>query len=279
MKVVGARFTGSSCIVRLRAGEFVKDLNDSTFRGSLTDSESALLPRWEMKPEVGPVLNGKFFFSIAANLQAYATSDLVAFENTAIALVAHKDFSDPHSRVFYTVSRVGLSGQGIGEVPSSSTAKDGWYELSSGEHYQMDVYSFVPPKADLKSSKLHIDSDVKTVEFPLGDHRDIDSRYDIKQFSFQAPEQIQTLSAGVRLYLTGPGDQDTAHSDITIPIRFRGSLRLAIGRILLIGLGTSGPGIVAAQTVGKLNFGVAVLMLFLGFMAATGTVFTSLKKT
>jgi hypothetical protein len=273
--VVATELVGTSCIIRLRASDFVTGLDDTKFRALLSTAEGALLPTWGMKPDVGAVLNGRFFFAIQADLKAHATDNIAAFDTTASALVRHKDFSDPQSSVFYTVRRLARTDRGTLRF----SALAGSYQLFSGDHYVIEIYTFVPPGVELKSSKLHIDSDVKAIEFPFGSQRDIDSRYDVKRIPFQVQEQTQAISAGVRLYLTGPETQDSEHSDIIIPIRFAGSLRFALARIGLIGIGTAGPGIVAAETAGKLNFGVTVLMLFLGFVAAAGTVFTSLKKS
>ena len=281
VKVVSAEFAGSSCIVRLRAGNFVSGLDDPKFKTCLSAEERTLLPTWESKVGVGPVLNGKFFFSIKDGLSNHATEDIAAFEGAAISLARFKDFSDPQSStLFYTVRRVIKFGFGDNDPSRARSFKPnaGSYELYSGEHYETEIYTFVPPGVELKSAELHIDSDVDAVEFPLGNRRDINSRYDLKRVSFQIPEQVQAVSAGIHLYITDPGDQASRRSDILLPIRFTGSLQFAIARIVLIGLGASGSGIVAANAAGKLNFGNAVLMIFLGLVAAIGTVFTSLKK-
>jgi hypothetical protein len=273
--IVNIEFAGSSCIISLRIGDFVGNLDDAKFRSSLRAAEIALLPTWTAKAGNEPVLNGKFFFDIAANLAGHSTNDLAAFEKTATALVRYKDFSDPQSTVFYTVRRVVKTGRGSGVA--GFQPHSGSYKLSSGEHYVVEIYSFVPSPVELGPAKLQIGSDVSTVEFPLGKERDIDSHYDLKRFPFQVPQQIRGFPAGVHIYVTGP-EGDDVHSDIMIPVQFRGSLLLAIARVAFIGIGTSGPGMIAAETAGKLNFGIAVLMLFLGCVAALGTVFTSFKK-
>jgi hypothetical protein len=271
--VVKAEFTGSSGIVRLRTGAFVKNLDDAKLRSVLNPSEKELLPKWEAKSGTAPALKGRFFFPIQASLSEFASSNVSDFEATAAALVRFKDFGDANSTVFYTVLR-------LADVDRESSAirpASGSYVISSGKRYEAEVYSYVPPGAESKSAKLHVESDVELVEFPLGKSRDIDSRYDLKQFPLRLPKQTGQLSAGLRIYLTD-ADSDQPHSDILIPVLFRGSLFLAMTRVAFIGIGTSGPGIVAASSAGKLNFGIAVLMLFLGFLAGAGSVFTSLKK-
>lgn len=276
VRVTAARFIGSSCIINLCAESFVSDLDESKFRAALKPDEVSLLPRWEAKPEVGPVLNGKFFFSISAKLSEYSTDDITAFEQTAIVLVRYKDFIDDRGVLFFTVGRV-TQIRGRGRASDRAFLPiGGSYELRSGEAYEIEVYPFVPPSVELKAARLHIDSDVTAVEFPLGHQLDIDSRYDSKRLPFQVQEQITEISAGLRIYVTNPENEDV-RSDILVPVRFSGSLLFAIARTALIAVGTSGTGIIAAYAADKLSFGTALLIFIFGSVAAIGTVFNSLR--
>lgn len=279
VNVVGIDFAGSSCIIRLRAENFATGLDDATFKATLTEGERSLLPRWEPKPEVGASLIGKFFFSIDdAKLSNYATNNLSAFEETAIALVRYKDFVEAPATIFFTVRRVIKIGK-RGERLSGTLGPQplgGSYQLLSGQPYQIEVYTFVPPKVELKTSKLHIDSSVSAVEFPLGHQVENDSRYDLKNFPFQVQEQIKDISTGLRIYVTGPDNQD-ARSDVLVPILFKGSLPFAIVRTAFIGIGTAGTGMVAANAAGKLDTHTGILICIFGLIAAVGTVFNSLR--
>jgi hypothetical protein len=277
VRVVGAEFAGSSCIIRLRAENFVTGLDDSKFRATLKAEESSLLPQWEAKPEVGPVLNGKFFFPIQADLSKCATNNITAFEETAKSLARYKDFSDARGTLFFTVRRLTKIERGDRlSTTRGAQPLGGSYELLSGQSYAIEIYSFVPPTIELKAARLHIDSDVSAVEFPLGHQLDIDSRYDLKRFPFQVQEQIRSISAGLRIYVTDPENKDV-RSDILVPVRFNGSLLFAIARTALIAIGTSGTGIVAASAAGKLDTNTGVLICAFGLVAAAGTVFNSLR--
>src|SRR5262245_40818630 len=215
--IANAEFEGSSCIVTLRVGGFVSDLDDAKLRSLLDSAEKALLPSWEAKTGTGSVLKGKFFFSVHADLTQRSADSTTTFEATATALVRYKDFAAQQRTIFYTVRRL-VKLDGNRKTPFYPIA--GGYKLSSGGRYEMQIYCFLPRNAEPRLARLHIDSDVKAVEFPLGETRDIDSRYDLKQFSLQVARRTETVSAGLHLYITGPGDEDKPHSDILIPVSF-----------------------------------------------------------
>ncbi len=279
--VVDAEFAGSSCIIRLRVGGFVADLDDAKLRSALSPEEVPLLPHWEIASGTAPKLAGKFFFAIGCALGQHAKDDLSCFEIIAAALGQYKDFSAAPSTAFYTVRRLVR----INDTSTRTSAPhdifqptEGMYKLSSGDRYELAVYCFFPPSAEDRTATLHIGSDVKAVKFPLGKDRDIDSRYDLKRFLFSVEKQTMSLPAGLRLFLTGPETDDRARADIVIPVVFAGSLPFALGRIGLIGFGASVPAMIAASSAGKLSLNVALVMFLAGIVAGVGTVFTSLKK-
>jgi hypothetical protein len=78
--------------------------------------------------------------------------------------------------------------------------------------------------------------------------------------------------------MTDTENENKAYSDIILPVFFRGSLLLAAARVAVIGIGTSGPAMIAANSAGKLNLGIALLMLLLGCVAGLGTVVSTLKR-
>lgn len=279
--VVGTEFSGSTCIIRLRVGSFVAGLDDAKLRSALSPEEISFLPHWETSSGTAPKLVGKFFFAIQSALQQHVTDDLSSFETVAAALGRYSDFAAAQSTVFYTVRRlVKFCNMSIGSSAPHDIlhTADGSYKLSSGERYELEVYCFFPPSAKERTATLHISSDVEAVKFPLGKDRAINSRYDLKRFPFTVEQRTVSLSAGLRLYLTEPEAVDKAFADVILPVVFAGSLLFTLVRIIVIGLGASMPAMIAANSAGKLNLSVALVMFLAGLVAGAGTVFTSLKK-
>lgn len=270
--VIGAESVGSSYIVRLRIESFVADFDDAKLRSDLSSEEDALLPKWRATTGAGATLDGKFFFRIHSSLSCVPTDSLTAFEATAIALSHYKDFAGAQSKVFYSVRRLVIVNQrnvSLSECPIASLVA-GTYDLSSGQQYEMEIYCFLPPGAETRSAKLRIASDVEAVSFPLGHTRDIDSRYDLKRFPLRVEQQTGSVAAGLHIYLTDIESEDKSYSDILLPVFFRGSLLLAAARVAVIGIGASGPAMIAASSAGKLNLGIALLMLLFGCVAGLG---------
>jgi hypothetical protein len=277
--VVGAEAVGSSYIVRLRIGSFVADCGDTKLRADLSPDEDALLPKWKSTTGAGAILEGKFFFRTRSGLSGIPTDSLTAFESTATALSRYKDFAGAQSTVFYSIRRLVSGQRNIGLSERSVTSMvNGTYSLSSGQQYEMEIYCFLPPGAETKSATLHISSDVEAVLLPLGNTRGIDSRYDLKRFPLRVERQVGNVSAGLHVYMTDTENENKAYSDIILPVFFRGSLLLAAARVAVIGIGTSGPAMIAANSAGKLNLGIALLMLLLGCVAGLGTVVSTLKR-
>jgi hypothetical protein len=82
----------------------------------------------------------------------------------------------------------------------------------------------------------------------------------------------------LRIYLIGSDEGASPYADIIVPVVFRGSLATVLTRLAIVGIGTAGSGMIAAYAAGKLSAGVAMLIIFFGFMTSVGTVFTSLRK-
>jgi hypothetical protein len=256
------------------------EFDDAKLRSELSSEEDALLPKWKATTGAGAVLEGKFLFRSRSGLSYVPSDSLAAFEATAVALSQYKDFAGAQSTVFYTVRRLVIINQRKTSLSECRIASlvGGTYDLSSGQQYEMEIYCFLPPGGRTRPAKLHISSDVEAVSFPLGHTRDVDSRYDLKRIPLRVEQQTGSVAAGLYIYVTENNGEDKSYSDILLPVFFRGSLVLAAARVAIVGIGTSGPAMIAANSAGKLNLGIAVLMLLFGCVAGLGTVLSTLKR-
>lgn len=277
--VVGIQKVGTSFVLTLRVGEFVKGLNDARLRGLMTPSELELLPTGKSDAKSPP---GRFVFEISDSLapfRATASEAMRSFEDTTEALRQIAKFEDGRAIAFFSVQ--GLSAASGGSLLEP---QDGRYKLHSGRRYFLDIYSYSPEGEDVSSDAMTLsasadDSDLK---FSSETVAKLDSRYDLIRFTFSTEQRLFELPAGLRLALgvpNKPGDKEfEQRCDIMLDLRFRGSLFLAITRVAMIAVGTATPAVIGAYVAGKGSFGLAAVMFAAALFTGVATVFPALKK-
>jgi len=271
VEIRAAELVGTSCILTLRAQEFVTDVIDTTVE--IKRVSAGVLPKWSSS--LGgdtPRLEGKFFIRSTGDVSRMAGTELAHFEATVAALAAYADFSKDGGTIFYNLKR-------IVDLTTDTQAfvsnRDGSFRLNGGHRYEMEVYCYAIITADTPVARLFAESDLKSLEFPFGNSRVIDSRYDLKKFRFRIASQVSAVSTALRLRIIPENDSLVERADILVPATFAGSPFLAVLRIGLMGLGLSIPAMIAGWD--KMNLGVGLLILAAGFGAATGVVLTRLK--
>lgn len=283
--VTRAQLVGTSIILTLSAGAYVQSLDNPKLRSLMTDDERALLPYQGSDAKTPP---GKFVFPIAAPLTANAAPDAAgarAFEKTAEALRDAAFGANHPPMSFYAVRDLTEVGSKLGSSGPVISPKHGRYELRSGKRYALDVYSFSPDSDANPSdaSTLIVQADDGELKFSSEIAAKLDSRYDLNRFRFTAEQRLLALPTGLRVALGGPTQVDgkttiEQRCDITLDLRFAGSLWLAVGRTALITIGTAGPAITGAYAAQKGSIGLSAFMLLLALAAGVATVIPSLGK-
>lgn len=270
---------GTSYIFTLRMGEFVKDLDDARLRGLMTSDELALLPHTGSD---GASLPERFVFEISDALglfRAEASDAITAFEDTTEALRQNAKFEDGQPIAFFSIQRLSLASGGQSIQP-----RGGRFELQSGRRYFLDVYCYSPegdvdPSEALTLSASADDSDLK---FGSQTVAKLDSRYDLIRFAFSTDQRLFEIPAGLRLTLgipKKPEDKDLEQRcDVMLDLRFRGSMRLASARIVMIAIGTATPAVIGAYAAGKGSLGLAIVMFVTALISGLATVFPALRK-
>lgn len=283
--VTRAQLVGTSVILTLSAVAYVQSLDDPHLRSLMTEDERALLPNQGSNAKMPP---GKFAFPIAAPLTANAAPDAAgarAFEKTAEALRDATFGADDPPMSFYAVRDLSEVKGKLGDPDPVISPKHGLYKLKSGKRYALDVYSFSPDSDANPSdaSTLIVEADDGELKFSSETAAKLDSRYDLNRFRFTTEQRLLALPTGVRLALGVPTQVDgktviEERCDITLELRFAGSLWLAAGRIALIAIGTAGPAITGAYAAQKGSIGLSAFMLLLALATGVATVIPGLGK-
>lgn len=273
--VIKTERVGTSVVFTLRVAEFVKSLDDAGLRRLLEPSESELLP-------TGANLQGSFVFEISSALEPFKAAEndaMEAFEATTAKLQESAKFEGHQPIAFFNVRHLQEATGGVILKP-----QEGRYELKSGCRYFLDVYSYSPEGESNPSeaTTLSASADNSELNFSSGTVASLDSRYDLNRFAFSTEQRLFEIPAGLRLALGIPKTSGNAdieqRCDIMLDLRFRGSLQLALARIIVIAIGTSAPAALAAFSAKNLSVGLTLLMFFFAFVAGTASVFPKIKK-
>lgn len=281
---------GTSCILTLTAGDYLEHLDDAAIRARLNSQERALLPVWGTNTDY-PI--GKFVIDVTAAIDssqaAARNNEMEAFEATAMALSSYSCFDADTKIAFYAVREV-LTEDDWRPGPwhrgrRRATYANGRYELQSGYRYDLETYIYSPSggKTDKGVTKLSVDSDEKAVRFTSAKELPLDSRYDLNRFSFTTDEQINAISAALRVSLSVPhaldSDKRELRCDIVVETRFAGWWPRICARIILIAIGTASPAIIGVAYKDEMSFGIAVIMFGGALIAGWAAVLPSLRKS
>lgn len=279
-----AQLIGTSVILTLSTGAYVHQLDDGALRNSMTAEELKLLPGQGSADTAPP---GRFAFPIEAPLTANAAptaAEAAAFETTAKALRTAGFGADDTPMPFYAVRDLVEIGDKTGEPARSITVKEGRYPLQSGKRYAVDVYSYAP-EGEVKpsdASTLTVEVDDSEVKFSSATAAKLDSRYDLNRFRFSSEPRLLSLPTGLRIALGTPigtdGKNVETRCDITLELDMAGSGWLAVGRIVLIAIGTATPAIIGAYAAQKGSLGLAAFMILAAIATGIGTVLPAFKK-
>jgi hypothetical protein len=285
-----SEIVGSSCILTLTAGDYVKPLSDSELRAKLTASELKLLPAWASNPDFP---EGKFVIEVDSKIHAgrvpHVDDELTAFEQTASALSKFPFFAAASRLTFYAVRAIATDDDWRPEwwrqrQRVRAPYKDGRFQLSSGYRYDLEVYTFTPIAGAIAggATKFLVDSDEKAIRFVSAKQITLDSRYDLNSFTFTTDQFLDTLSAGLRLALSIPTTVEPnteQRCDITLPVSFGGWRVLGISRMVIIAVGTAAPAIVGIVYKDQMSVGIAAVMIMSALIAGWASVFLGSKKS
>lgn len=160
----------------------------------------------------------------------------------------------------------------------------GAYRPSGGKRYECEVYCLrpndPPPKTKAARLALAVGSEDEPITFASIKRGEIDSKHDVKQFVFFSEPTALSRVAGFRIFVAKGDESDGEVSrDLSLQVVLGGSLLMGPIRALLIGIGTAGPAMVAANAAGKLNdVQTFSLMALLGLMAGVAAIFPTLRK-
>jgi hypothetical protein len=277
---------GTSCVLTLTASDYVHPLDDAMIRKDMSAAEADLIPAWKG----GALPVGAFAIQVAKDIHsgrvAATGKDMLAFEETAIALSKYPPFAAASGMAFYAVR--GIAGL--------ETPKNQWfagdqaprlegdrYMLRSGIRYRFDIYSYRPAGSadDAPSVKLLLSTDEKAVQLTSTKEAALDSRYDLKRFSFTTDQFLNDVPAAIRFALEVSGGtpaKTEQRCDITINTVFGGSRRQAVARTILIAAGTASSAIIGVAFKDQFGLGVALLMCVGPVIAAGAATFPLLRK-
>ena len=290
VKVNRSEIIGSSCILTLNAGDYVKPLPDADLRAKLTAAEQKLLPTWAASPDFP---DGKFVIEVESKIHAgrvpEPVDELTAFEETASALSKFPFFDAASKLTFYAVRAIATEDDWRPESwrPRQRTPaayKQGRFQLSSGYRYDLEVYTFTPIAGAIPggATRLLVDSDEKAIRFVSAKEITLDSRYDLNRFTFTTDQLLDSLSAGLRLALaipTAAEPEPEQRCDITLALSFGGWRILGISRMVIIAIGTAAPAIVGILYKDKMSLGIAAVMGMSALIAGWASVFLGSKKS
>jgi hypothetical protein len=270
VEVTAAEIVGSSFVVVFKVGDYANVTDTSSFASSIEDER---LPRWQREGSKFK-LRGLFVIALKREPRIDFAGNLNAFETIVKALCNFSDFSVDTQQFFFVILGVARIGQEVFQtVPMSQS---GSYHLVSGEEYQLKTYVFAPeasPTATIKETAIHIHSENKLIEFPLGKSREIDSEYDIKRFRFLTDRSLFEIAASLILFVHEKHAIAEGTREIILPVAFAGRWHEGVSRAFLVAAGSSVPAMIAAQAAGTLGFWSGLLMFGVAFGAGIATVF------
>lgn len=277
---------GTSCVLTLTARDYVHPLDDAMIRKEMSVAEAGLIPAWKG----GTRPTGAFAIQVTKEVHAARIAPtgkgMLAFEETAVALSKYPPFAPDSGIAFYAVR--GIVGLG--------TPKNRWfandpaprldgdrYVLKSGVRYRFDIYTYRPAGSadDAPSAKLMLSTDEKAVQLTSVKEAALDSRYDLKRFSFTTDQFLNDVPAAIRFALEvsgGVAAKTEQRCDITINTVFGGSRREAVVRTVLIAAGTASSPIIGLMFKDQFGLGVALLMCIGPLIAAASATFPLLRK-
>jgi hypothetical protein len=279
-RLIRGEQVGSSCVFIFEAGAFVADLEDAAVRAA---THATVRPKL---PNPAPASAALFAFEAVLPVPCVERpAKLSAFEQTVDRVVKHAPFSSEDT-AFFTVFRLSeIRGRSwYGTWPQPERLSAGAYRLSGGKRYECEVYCLRPndPPTAKKATKLAlaVGSEDEPITFASIKRGDIDSKYDVKRFVFFSEPTALSRVAGFRVFLAKGDEADSEVSrDVSVQVVLGGSLLLGPIRALLIGIGTAGPAMVAANAAGKLNdLQTVLIMALLGMMAGVAAIFPTLRK-
>jgi hypothetical protein len=277
---------GTSCVLTLTARDYVHPLDDAAIRKDMTAAEASLLPAWAG----GARPTGAFAIQVAKDIHkarvAKTGEDMLAFEETAAALSQYGPFSPDTGMAFYAVRGiVGLQAPKNRWFATDPAPRleDDRYLLKSGVRYRFDIYSYRPAGSadDAPTVKLVVATDEKALQLTTMKEAALDSRYDLKRFSFTTDQFLNDVPAALRfaLEVTGGTPANTEQRcDITINILFGGSRREAVLRTIVIAAGTASSPIIGVAFKDQFGLGVAAAMCAGPLIAAAASTFPLLRK-
>lgn len=295
--IIRAERVGTSYIFTVAADAFVVGLADAEIRANANPGDQQRLPAF---PGAAPNAGEIFVFTGNQKVQSYKSFSLDAFEKTAEQLAVHSTFSTA-STAFFTVVRISevRARSWFGTWPKPIRADQGAFDLKAGKRYECEVYclrlneppgrvlsepspEFDPAPSQRASPKTSLGAEANDhwVQFGSAKRSIIDSRYDVKRFLLEAEPNVFRRVSGVRLFLTdGLDDSSSDHrQDITLPLIFHSSVFWTFARVLLIGVATAGPSLIAINAAGKLNVSVAFTVIVLGILAGFAAIFPGIRK-
>lgn len=285
--IAHVEIVGTSCILTVTAGDYLDPLDDAAIRSQLTTEELALLPAWTGGDH--PAGSFAIHLSKADYSSQYAKlgKDMLAFEQTAIALSKFKPFGPATGMAFFAVRGIvsvdAPVNRWFAPDPAPKFADD-QYLLQSGFRYRFEIYSYRPAGSagDAPAAKLVVSTDEKAVQFTSTKEAVLDSRYDLKRFSLTTDQFLNPVPAAIRVALgvtSGPPPVVEQRCDITINTLFAGSRREAIVRTIVIAMGTASSAIIGVAFKDKFSLGVALLMCIGPLIAGATATFPFLRKS
>lgn len=280
--IIRAEKVGSSYIFTVAADAFVSGLTDADVRAIATPTDRQHLPA---PPDRSPTAGAMFAFSGTLAWRGHKSLSLDAFEATANRLAVHSAFNAANSS-FFTVVRISevRASSWFGTWPKPLKVYMGAFKLKSGKRYECEVYCIDLYKeaqaVSIKKPSLGAEANDNWVQFGSSKRDIIDSRYDVKRFVFETEPNVIRRVSGIRLFLTEGLDESSTdyRKDITLPLIFHGSIFWASVRVLLIGIATAGPSLIAIDAAGKLDGVTGIAVLALSALAGVAAIFPSVRK-
>lgn len=277
---------GTSCVLTLTVGDYIHPLDDAMIRKELSADEIGLLPAWKGRDRPAGAFVINLAKDIATSRVADTGKDMLAFEETAIALSKYSRFAPATGMAFFAVRGIVAVGSPKNNLFARDPAPllDGdRYMLKSGVRYRFDIYSYRPAGSadDAPKAKLVLSTDEKAVQLTSVKEAALDSRYDLKRFSFTTDQFLHDVPAAIRIALEVTGGTPPVaeqRCDITINTVFGGSKGEAVARTLLIAAGTASSAIIGVAFKDNFSLGVAAMMCIGPIIAAAAATFPLLRK-
>lgn len=280
---------GTSFVMRLRAGSYVNNFDDSQLDALLTEQELAKIKTLKSQEDRK---NRYYVIKIDAPLSEHPdipAPDALAmksFENTTQILRQNEYFGGDSPMAFFAVRELTTERRfrcGSRNAVISKSV-NGVHKLNSGSRHILNVYTYSPEgeKNPSESIELIIRSNTSEVRFITSAKSRMDSRYDLHQFEFSIDESFFSLRTGLNIALSMPNTSSPPgledRCDVDLKIEIQASWHLLLARALLIAAGASTPAIIGLYAAEKGSFLTACGMFAAALIASLGTLFPSLYK-